>query len=1007
MSLIHLRRFDFAFFFCALLTFFSFSVRIAAQNIKASNLSTELYLSLNQHPQNHYFHILVTLKSQVDLSAWGQNELRSSVSLDQQNEALIKALKGKAAATQPRILDWMQSSIGVEKNSVKGYWIANLISLKANAAFIADLSQHPEIDWIEIFPEMTIENYRSAPAPTTVAPGGVEPGLNVINARALWRLGYTGYGRKAMIVDSGQEYTHPALRTQFAYNYGSLASTYRSSIVGDLCGEHGTAVASVVLGLDRLTRDTIGVAFNALWIGAPSAFLDPNTGQLCPLEGIQTNNLEVLQWALNPDGNSSTSSDVPDVVNNSWGNTSSAEECRSGYRTVVQSLDAAGIAVVFSAGNSGPGASTVKLPGGLNLDLVVPMSIGSINGNNANYPISDFSSRGPTVCGRDGSFLIKPEVVAPGENVRAANLNGSYTQLYGTSFSAPYVTGAILLLKEAFPKLSGRQIALSLYNSARDLGPTGEDNDYGKGLIDVGAAYNWLIAQGFQPTPPVKASNDVIQIQAKPRIYGCDGKAYLEVTFENSGADTLRNLDIVIRREGQTAVLSQNRWTGKLAPGKNTSYFFPPFNAPLGRYVVEVELRNPNGFADLRSLNNQMKTYINVSSLPQLPDAAASAINICAGNEALVSSNYVGEGTVRWFNKNTGGTALGTGKTYATGVLTKDTVLFAELTYNKFTGLLDQTGREVVYNDSVGGIVFDSYYDFILKSVTIFPNRTGLRFFTLRNGNGQLQTTSYRVSKIGEQKVPLNFKVSPGSNHVLELTRGGELSIVKSNSTYPIVISDVLAIKGTNNSVGAEDYPYFFNWEIEYGYPCGRTPVFIDVSSSATSPQAQFSTSSSSIQINKTLNFNDLSINANEVHWDFGNGQSSSDRNPSTIYSTPGKYQVTLSATNLDGCSDVLVKTIQVDLVSSTQEQDELSYRLGIFPNPTQDLVNIEFNLDRTRTVRLSIVNAMGQTIRSEKLGERSSGVQQISMGQLPAGAYWLLFDVDGTRVAKPLRVIR
>jgi PKD repeat protein len=312
-----------------------------------------------------------------------------------------------------------------------------------------------------------------------------------------------------------------------------------------------------------------------------------------------------------------------------------------------------------------------------------------------------------------------------------------------------------------------------------------------------------------------------------------------------------------------------------------------------------------------------------------------------------------------------------------------------------------------VYNDSVGGIVFDSYYDFILKSVTIFPNRTGLRFFTLRNGNGQLQTTSYRVSKVGEQKVPLNFKVSPGSNHVLELTRGGELSIVKSNSTYPIVISDVLAIKGTNNSVGAEDYPYFFNWEIEYGYPCGRTPVFIDVSASTASPQAQFSTSSSSIQINKTLNFNDLSINANEVHWDFGNGQSSSDRNPSTIYSTPGKYQVTLSATNLDGCSDVLVKTIQVDLVSSTQEQDELSYRLGIFPNPTRDLVNIEFNLDRTRTVRLSIVNAMGQTIRSEKLGERSSGVQQISMGQLPAGAYWLLFDVDGTRVAKPLRVIR
>jgi hypothetical protein len=91
MSLIHFRRFDFAFFFCALLAFFSFSVETVAQNIKASNVSAELYEGLNQHPQNHNFHILVTLKSQVDLSAWGQNELRNAASRDQQVAALIEA----------------------------------------------------------------------------------------------------------------------------------------------------------------------------------------------------------------------------------------------------------------------------------------------------------------------------------------------------------------------------------------------------------------------------------------------------------------------------------------------------------------------------------------------------------------------------------------------------------------------------------------------------------------------------------------------------------------------------------------------------------------------------------------------------------------------------------------------------------------------------------------------------------------------------------------------------
>jgi len=983
--------------------FFYFNAPVQAQNLKAANVATALYHAIEKQSPQQTFHILVSLKGQLDLSAWQQNELRSANSRDQHVASLINALQSKAAASQPRLVSWMEASTGVDKSSIKTYWIANLIELKATAGFIAELSNHPEVEWIESYPEESIENYRSAPASPLLSPGGIEPGLAAINARALWRLGYTGYGRKVLIIDSGQEYEHPALRTQFAYNYGTLASTYRSSIVGDLCGEHGTSVAATAVGLDRLTRDTVGAAFNALWMGGPAAFRNPNTNEICPLEGISTSTLAVMQWALNPDGNANTSSDMPDVVNNSWGNSNDADECFSGFRSVIQALDAAGIAVVFAAGNKGPGASTVNLPGGLNLDLVVPMSIGSINGNVGTYPISDFSSRGPSVCGRDGSFLIKPEMVAPGENVRTATLNGAYATVDGTSFSAPYVSGAILLLKEAFPYLSGKQLGLALYNSARDLGPAGEDNDYGKGLIDIGAAYNWLITQGFQPTAPVRATNDVIHIQSKPRIFGCNQQAYLEVSFENSGADTLRRMDIVVRREGQGTALFQHTWTGKLAPGKFSTYFLPPFNAPVGKYVVEVELRNPNGFADARALNNQIKTFINVSSLPQLPDANSSVASVCAGQGVTLSSDYSGEGTVRWFGQNTGGTALTTSNNLTTGPLTKDTVLFAELTFNRSTGRPNQEGGEVVYSDSIGGLVFDAYYDFVLKSVTIYPNRTGLRFFTLRNANGQVQTISYRVSRVGEQKVPLNFKISPGSNQVLELTRGSELSVVKTNFTYPIAIADVLSIKYANNVNGTDDYPYFFNWEIEHGYPCGRTPVFVQVSQK---PQAQFSVPSGSLNVNTALSFQDLSTGASEVLWNFGNGQVSTERNPRISYANAGSYQVSLSATNSTGCSDVSVKTIQIGTSTSTQEQETLAYQLNIFPNPAQDEVNVNFNLDRSRLVHVKVINSIGQTLYSQNLGERTAGQEKIALPNLPSGAYWLMFEVDGIKVAKPLKVM-
>ena len=277
-----------------------------------------------------------------------------------------------------------------------------------------------------------------------------------------------------------------------------------------------------------------------------------------------------------------------------------------------------------------------------------------------------------------------------------------------------------------------------------------------------------------------------------------------------------------------------------------------------------------------------------------------------------------------------------------------------------------------------------------------------MRFFTLRHASGQVQTISYRVSRVGEQKVPLNFKISPGSNQVLELTRGSELSVVKTNFTYPIAIADVLSIKYANNVNGTDDYPYFFNWEIEHGYPCGRTPVFVKVSQK---PQAQFSVPSGSLSVNTALSFQDQSKGATRLLWNFGNGQVSTDNNPSTTYANAGAYQVTLSASNDSGCSDVSVKTIQIGTSTSTQEQETLAYQLNIFPNPTQDEVNVSFSLDRSRLVRVNVINSIGQTLYSQNLGERTAGQEKIALPNLPSGAYWLMFEVDGVKVAKPLMI--
>ena len=72
--------------------------------------------------------------------------------------------------------------------------------------------------------------------------------------------------------------------------------------------------------------------------------------------------------------------------------------------------------------------------------------------------------------------------------------------------ASPHVSGVVMLLKEAFPYLSGQEILLAIYNTANDLGEVGEDNTFGMGMIDAFAAFNFLSISN-EPVSPF--NNDI------------------------------------------------------------------------------------------------------------------------------------------------------------------------------------------------------------------------------------------------------------------------------------------------------------------------------------------------------------------------------------------------------------------------------------------------------------------------------------------------------------------
>jgi subtilisin family serine protease len=237
----------------------------------------------------------------------------------------------------------------------------------------------------------------------------------------------------------------------------------------------------IMTGLDPATADTIGVAFGARWVAAATIDVgaSPHTSY----------SLAAFEWAVEAEGSNRP---PVDVVSCSWRDPSLdfQDECGPDgtYWGVIDAFEAIGGAVVFSAGNSGPGTSTITPPKNQISSPVNIWSTGSVNGSSPSFPISNSSSRGPSDC--DGT-TIKPEAVAPGVSVRSAVPSG-YGFKSGTSMASPHVAGVIALLMEAFPAATGTEIKLALIATATDLGVSGEDNTYGHGLIDAGAAHAFL-----------------------------------------------------------------------------------------------------------------------------------------------------------------------------------------------------------------------------------------------------------------------------------------------------------------------------------------------------------------------------------------------------------------------------------------------------------------------------------------------------------------------------------
>jgi len=406
--------------------------------------------------------VIITLSDQLDPKLFRDKNKK------QRRIKLIKALKSKAEASQKELEAFLK---GEKARRLISFWIFNGAAAIVPAGRVNALAQQPGVASVKLDAAV------NAPEPTPAASATPEWNINLVNAPALWNLGYTGSNIVVAAMDTGADIGHADLGPRWRGGANSwFDPNGEHSTPYDKTG-HGTQVMGVILGGDA-TGTSIGVAPGAHWI-AVKIFDDAGVAEYSDIHAG-------FQWLLDPDGDSSTD-DAPDAVNASWGYPDLVGQCFTEFQPDVQALKAAGIAVVFSAGNSGPAYDTSESPA----NYAESMSVGALDDTRTT---AWFSSRGPSACD-DGVY---PRVSAPGVNVKTADLTfgGVYDTaqawVSGTSIAAPHITGAAALLMDAFPGASLSEIEGALMATAVDLGIPGADDESGYGVVDLLAAYSFL-----------------------------------------------------------------------------------------------------------------------------------------------------------------------------------------------------------------------------------------------------------------------------------------------------------------------------------------------------------------------------------------------------------------------------------------------------------------------------------------------------------------------------------
>jgi PKD repeat protein len=387
-----------------------------------------------------------------------------------------------------------------------------------------------------------------------------------------------------------------------------------------------------------------------------------------------------------------------------------------------------------------------------------------------------------------------------------------------------------------------------------------------------------------------------------------------------------------------------------------------------------------------------------VNNTPNVELTAAGNVEICAGNTVVLNANSTDANTTfAWSNGTTGASqeiassgSYSVVATNAAGCTINSNTIDVVVNENPTVAISANgntsfcTGGSVVLSSSQTG---NNVWNDGTQSNDLTVTTSGSYSLTFTDNNGCSAASNSIDVNVSDSPAPtvstsgstticsgssVTLTSSPADSYSWELN-GNVISSAASIDAseaglYTVTVTNANACDGTGTSAA--------------------TLVLVNASPTA---DATFTQNYGSY----TVQFLNNSLNATSYLWNFGDGTTSTSANPNHTYATGGDYTVTLTASN-GSCTDVFT----INLTSVDVTEAVAFDNLAVYPNPVEDVLNIQFNATNNEMMNVMVYDITGNVVFATRENVNAGTTQmQIDLSAFQAGIYLVSMNNETSNV--------